>query len=64
MSPPAGLDVASLTLPSLFTGLSLLNNLRVQCESAFGTGVLTHVMLSGSDSERMNCALSLPLISR
>lgn len=53
-----------LTPPSLSIGLSLLSNLRVQCESAFGAGVLTHVMLSGSDTERVNCALSLPLISR
>ncbi|XP_030592194.1 armadillo repeat-containing protein 5 [Archocentrus centrarchus] len=44
-------------------GVALLNNLRVQCESGFGSGVLAHVMLSGSDSDKMNCALSLPLIS-
>ncbi|XP_068192945.1 armadillo repeat-containing protein 5 [Antennarius striatus] len=44
-------------------GVSLLNNLRVQCESGFGSGVLTHVMLSGSESDKRNCALSLPLIS-
>ncbi|XP_014862153.1 PREDICTED: armadillo repeat-containing protein 5 [Poecilia mexicana] len=44
-------------------GDALLNNLRVQCESGFGSGVLTHVMLSGSESDRMNCALSLPFIS-
>ncbi|XP_042249130.1 armadillo repeat-containing protein 5 [Thunnus maccoyii] len=44
-------------------GLALLNNLRVQCESGFGSGVLAHVMLSGSESDKMNCALSLPLIS-
>ncbi|KAM4716686.1 armadillo repeat-containing protein 5 [Anableps anableps] len=44
-------------------GDALLNNLRVQCESAFGSGVLTHVMLSGSESDKMNCALSLPFIS-
>lgn len=45
-------------------GLALLNNLRVQCESGFGSGVLTHVMLSGSESDKLNCALSLPLINR
>lgn len=45
-------------------GVSLLDNLRVQCESGFGAGVLAHVMLSGSDADKMNCALSLPLISR
>uniref|UniRef100_A0A3B4YIM0 Armadillo repeat containing 5 n=1 Tax=Seriola lalandi dorsalis TaxID=1841481 RepID=A0A3B4YIM0_SERLL len=44
-------------------GVALLNNLRVQCESGFGSGVLAHVMLSGSESDKMNCALSLPLIS-
>ncbi|MEQ2301841.1 hypothetical protein AMECASPLE_000431 [Ameca splendens] len=44
-------------------GDALLNNLRVQCESGFGSGVLTHVMLSGSESDKMSCALSLPFIS-
>ncbi|XP_034566807.1 armadillo repeat-containing protein 5 [Notolabrus celidotus] len=44
-------------------GVALLNNLRVQCESGFGSGVLAHVMLSGSESDKMNCALSLPLIN-
>uniref|UniRef100_A0A3Q0RIP3 Armadillo repeat containing 5 n=1 Tax=Amphilophus citrinellus TaxID=61819 RepID=A0A3Q0RIP3_AMPCI len=47
----------------LIKSVALLNNLRVQCESGFGSGVLAHVMLSGSDSDKMNCALSLPLIS-
>ncbi|XP_029913466.1 armadillo repeat-containing protein 5 [Myripristis murdjan] len=44
-------------------GLALLSNLRVQSESGFGSGVLAHVMLSGSESDKMNCALSLPLIN-
>ncbi|XP_031718246.1 armadillo repeat-containing protein 5 [Anarrhichthys ocellatus] len=44
-------------------GFTLLSNLRVQCESGFGSGVVAHVMLSGSESDKMNCALSLPLIS-
>ncbi|XP_061159536.1 armadillo repeat-containing protein 5 isoform X1 [Syngnathus typhle] len=44
-------------------GGTLLNNLHIQCESPFGAGVLAHVMLSGSESDRVNCALSLPLIS-
>ncbi|XP_071183007.1 armadillo repeat-containing protein 5 isoform X2 [Salvelinus alpinus] len=44
-------------------GLALLSNLRVQCESGFGSGVLSHVMLSGSESDKLNCALSLPLIN-
>uniref|UniRef100_A0A3P9P1E8 Armadillo repeat containing 5 n=1 Tax=Poecilia reticulata TaxID=8081 RepID=A0A3P9P1E8_POERE len=50
-------------LPAASVGDALLNNLRVQCESGFGSGVLTHVMLSGSESDRMNCALSLPFIT-
>uniref|UniRef100_A0A672ZWR0 BTB domain-containing protein n=1 Tax=Sphaeramia orbicularis TaxID=375764 RepID=A0A672ZWR0_9TELE len=45
------------------SSFALLNNLRVQCESGFGSGVLSHVMLSGTESDKMNCALSLPLIS-
>ncbi|XP_028311516.1 armadillo repeat-containing protein 5 [Gouania willdenowi] len=44
-------------------GVALLNNLRVQCESGFGSGVLAHVMLSGSETDKINCALSLPLIT-
>ncbi|KAL0993300.1 hypothetical protein UPYG_G00105840 [Umbra pygmaea] len=44
-------------------GLALLSNLRVQCESGFGSGVLSHVMLSGTASDKLNCALSLPLIN-
>uniref|UniRef100_A0A671QBB8 Armadillo repeat-containing protein 5-like n=1 Tax=Sinocyclocheilus anshuiensis TaxID=1608454 RepID=A0A671QBB8_9TELE len=45
-------------------GLGLLSNLRVQSESGFGTGVLTHIMLSGSESDKLHCVLSLPLINR
>ncbi|XP_031690650.1 armadillo repeat-containing protein 5 isoform X2 [Oncorhynchus kisutch] len=44
-------------------GLALLSNLRVQCESGFGSGVLSHVILSGSESDKLNCALSLPLVN-
>nr|XP_029492692.1 armadillo repeat-containing protein 5-like [Oncorhynchus nerka] len=29
----------------------------------FGSGVLSHVMLSGSESDKLNCALSLPLVN-
>uniref|UniRef100_A0A3B3DTC8 Armadillo repeat containing 5 n=1 Tax=Oryzias melastigma TaxID=30732 RepID=A0A3B3DTC8_ORYME len=54
----------SLHLFSDFIGVGVLNNLRVQCESGFGSGVVSHVMLSGSESDRMNCALSLPFLSR
>uniref|UniRef100_A0A672JUV8 Armadillo repeat-containing protein 5-like n=1 Tax=Sinocyclocheilus grahami TaxID=75366 RepID=A0A672JUV8_SINGR len=43
--------------------LALLSNLRVQSESGFGTGVLTHIMLSGSESDKLYCVLSLPLIN-
>lgn len=58
------MNKALITLYHVSLGVSLLNNLHVQCESGFGSGVLAHVMLSGSDSDKMNCALSLPLISR
>ncbi|XP_061079013.1 armadillo repeat-containing protein 5 isoform X2 [Conger conger] len=44
-------------------GKTLLSNLRVQCESNFGSGVLSHIMLSGSDVDRLYCTLSLPLIT-
>ncbi|KAI7803780.1 putative armadillo repeat-containing protein 5 [Triplophysa rosa] len=43
-------------------GLGLLCNLKVQSESGFGSGVLTHIMLSGSKSDKLYCVLSLPLI--
>ncbi|KAG5279686.1 hypothetical protein AALO_G00080490 [Alosa alosa] len=43
-------------------GLGLLSNLRVQCEAGFGTGVMSHIMLSGIEVDRLFCALSLPLI--
>ncbi|TSQ24006.1 Armadillo repeat-containing protein 5 [Bagarius yarrelli] len=43
-------------------GQGLLNNLRVQSETGFGSGVLTHMVLSGSESDKLYCALSLPLL--
>lgn len=46
------------------TGEGLLNNLRVQSETGFGSGVLTHIVLSGSESDKLYCVLSLPLIIR
>lgn len=46
------------------SGLCLLSNLRVQSESGFGSGVLTHIILSGSESDKLYCVLSLPLINR
>uniref|UniRef100_A0A4W4FX56 BTB domain-containing protein n=1 Tax=Electrophorus electricus TaxID=8005 RepID=A0A4W4FX56_ELEEL len=42
----------------------LLSNVRVQSETAFGTGVLTHTILSGSEADKLFCVLSLPLITR
>uniref|UniRef100_A0A8C6SXQ4 Armadillo repeat containing 5 n=1 Tax=Neogobius melanostomus TaxID=47308 RepID=A0A8C6SXQ4_9GOBI len=45
------------------TRLSLLTNLQLQCESGFGAGVLSHIMLSGTESDRLHCALSLPLLT-
>lgn len=44
-------------------GQGLLNNLHVQSETGFGSGVLTHIVLSGSESDKLHCVLSLPLIS-
>ncbi|XP_046721951.1 LOW QUALITY PROTEIN: armadillo repeat-containing protein 5 [Silurus meridionalis] len=44
-------------------GQGLLNNLRVQSETGFGSGVLTHIVLSGSESDKIFCVLSLPLIT-
>ncbi|XP_062874638.1 armadillo repeat-containing protein 5 [Trichomycterus rosablanca] len=44
-------------------GQGLLNNVRVQSETAFGSGVLTHIVLSGSEADKLYCVLSLPLIS-
>ncbi|XP_015261812.1 PREDICTED: armadillo repeat-containing protein 5 [Gekko japonicus] len=45
-------------------GETLLMNLRVQAESPFGVGVLNHLLLSGSESDQVACALALPLICR
>ncbi|XP_061444366.1 armadillo repeat-containing protein 5 isoform X2 [Rhineura floridana] len=45
-------------------GETLLLNLCVQAESPFGVGVLTHMLLSGSESDQVACALALPLICR
>ncbi|KAA8585443.1 hypothetical protein FQN60_004137 [Etheostoma spectabile] len=45
-------------------GYALLNNLRVQCESGFGSGVVAHVMLSGSESDKTNCALNKSLLKK
>lgn len=50
------------TFPAV--GEGLLNNLRVQSETGFGSGVLTHIVLSGSESDKLHCVLCLPLIIR
>lgn len=42
----------------------LLQNLTVQAESPYGTGALTHLLLSGSSEDRVACALTLPFICR
>ncbi|KAM6452838.1 armadillo repeat-containing protein 5 [Liasis olivaceus] len=45
-------------------GETLLMNLCVQAESPFGVGVLTHMLLSGCESDQAASALALPLICR
>lgn len=45
-------------------GEALLMNLCVQAESPFGMGVLTHMLLSGCESDQAASALALPLICR
>ncbi|XP_026516830.1 armadillo repeat-containing protein 5 [Terrapene carolina triunguis] len=45
-------------------GETLLCNLCVQAESAFGAGVLTHMLLSGAEADQVACAMALPLICR
>ncbi|KAG9264111.1 armadillo repeat-containing protein 5 [Astyanax mexicanus] len=44
-------------------GQGLLTNVRVQSETGFGSGVLSHIFLSGSESDKLYCVLSLPLIT-
>ncbi|XP_053119470.1 armadillo repeat-containing protein 5 [Hemicordylus capensis] len=45
-------------------GETLLMNLSVQAASPFGVGVLTHMLMSGSESDQVACAVALPLICR
>ncbi|XP_058872998.1 armadillo repeat-containing protein 5 [Acipenser ruthenus] len=45
-------------------GISLLRNLRVQSECPFGIGALSHMLLSGSECERVACAVALPFLCR
>ncbi|KAM8960217.1 armadillo repeat-containing protein 5 [Pelodytes ibericus] len=42
----------------------LLRNLCIQAESPFGVGAVTHMLVSGAQSDRQQCALSLPFIYR
>ncbi|KAJ0000946.1 hypothetical protein NQD34_005966 [Periophthalmus magnuspinnatus] len=44
-------------------GQSLLSNLQLQSEGAFGAGVLSHLLLTGSESDRLHSALCLPLLT-
>ncbi|XP_036445710.1 LOW QUALITY PROTEIN: armadillo repeat-containing protein 5 [Colossoma macropomum] len=44
-------------------GQGLLSNVRVQSETGFGSGVLSHIVLSGSESDKLYCVLSLPLLT-
>ncbi|KAE8578701.1 hypothetical protein XENTR_v10023733 [Xenopus tropicalis] len=45
-------------------GHVLLRNLGIQAESPFGVGAVTHMLLSGPQSDRLQCALTLPYIYR
>ncbi|XP_040297813.1 armadillo repeat-containing protein 5 isoform X1 [Bufo bufo] len=45
-------------------GHALLRNLRIQAESPFGVGIITHMLVSGTTSERQQCTLCLPFINR
>ncbi|XP_028670770.1 armadillo repeat-containing protein 5 isoform X2 [Erpetoichthys calabaricus] len=45
-------------------GTTLLQNLRVQSESPFGIGVLSHMMMSGSEGDKVACTLALPFLCR
>ncbi|XP_063157473.1 armadillo repeat-containing protein 5 isoform X2 [Candoia aspera] len=62
---PSGLDAEKCD-PGRFKelGEALLMNLCVQAESPFGVGVLTHMLLSGCESDQAASALALPLICR
>ncbi|XP_048477135.1 armadillo repeat-containing protein 5, partial [Rhincodon typus] len=42
----------------------VLRNLSVQAESPFGAGAVTHLLLSGSRSDRERCGIALPLLCR
>ncbi|OCT64522.1 armadillo repeat-containing protein 5 [Xenopus laevis] len=43
-------------------GHVLLRNLGIQAESPFGVGAVTHMLRSGPQSDRLQCALTLPYI--
>ncbi|TRY87762.1 hypothetical protein DNTS_015685 [Danionella cerebrum] len=61
-----GMDGQSEKIKGRITqlGLGLLSNLRVQSESGFGCGVLTHIMLSGSHFDRLYCILNRILLKK
>ncbi|KAM9305051.1 armadillo repeat-containing protein 5 [Gastrophryne carolinensis] len=45
-------------------GRLLLRNLRIQAESPYGVGLISHMIMSGPPSDRQQCALCLPFIYR
>ncbi|XP_053327721.1 armadillo repeat-containing protein 5 isoform X2 [Spea bombifrons] len=45
-------------------GHVLLRNLCIQAESPFGVGAVTHMLVSGPQADRRQCALCLPFIYR
>ncbi|XP_068100247.1 armadillo repeat-containing protein 5 [Hyperolius riggenbachi] len=45
-------------------GRIVLRNLRIQAESPFGVGLVTHMLVSGPQTDRQQCALCLPFIYR
>ncbi|KAM5127432.1 armadillo repeat-containing protein 5 [Mantella aurantiaca] len=45
-------------------GHILLRNLCIQAESPFGVGLVTHMLVSGLQNDRIQCALCLPFIYR
>ncbi|XP_066486478.1 armadillo repeat-containing protein 5 [Tiliqua scincoides] len=45
-------------------GQELLMNLGVQAMSSFGVGVLTHMLMSGCESDQVACAVFLPIVCR
>jgi hypothetical protein len=46
------------------TGKSLISVLTTQASSSFGEGILTHLLLRGTEKQKLACALSLPYLCR